>query len=260
MSGNTPAYAGKTCAGSLPRRASRKHPRLRGEDPSEVPTIFGAIETPPLTRGRLFGHETGNEVVGNTPAYAGKTPSTVVKPAFSSETPPLTRGRPQSERQRQGVGQKHPRLRGEDFAPRATVTRMTETPPLTRGRRPAQALQERALGNTPAYAGKTRSQGASVPMPQKHPRLRGEDAPREESRGSTSETPPLTRGRPQATSKETVPKGNTPAYAGKTYDLPVGAGDSEKHPRLRGEDSPRKSVEVPVMETPPLTRGRRFAS
>ena len=54
ISGNTPAYAGKTCRRPSRRAPSWKHPRLRGEDRG----------------GRL---ERRNDD-GNTPAYAGKTP------------------------------------------------------------------------------------------------------------------------------------------------------------------------------------------
>ena len=70
------------------------------------------------------------------------------------------------------------------------------------------------------------------------------------------ETPPLTRGRPDASQRRRESTRNTPAYAGKTR--PVGAGQvlERKHPRLRGEDSLETPSRLIVRETPPLTRGR----
>ena len=35
-SGNTPAYAGKTGSGGFLVKLARKHPRLRGEDPTHI--------------------------------------------------------------------------------------------------------------------------------------------------------------------------------------------------------------------------------
>ncbi len=151
----------------------------------------------------------------NTPAYAGKTSGGVTSGYRF---------------------QKHPRLRGEDEhfdTPRAPLQ---ETPPLTRGRRQGGESLREALGNTPAYAGKT-GRGVTLPLQAgKHPRLRGEDSvPRRVSEAGP-ETPPLTRGRQENPDDSTDYLGNTPAYAGKTTVL--------------------FEYAIDVAETPPLTRGR----
>ena len=154
VSGNTPAYAGKTSpskdgAGGLP-------------------------ETPPLTRGRPDEIALEASSFGNTPAYAGKTttirrsdpeswkhPRLRGEDSFTNgagrmivETPPLTRGRlgvvaavtvhsgntpayagKTAHAISLGVALwKHPRLRGEDLLSFAIVWDVLETPPLTRGR------------------------------------------------------------------------------------------------------------------------------
>ena len=160
------------------------------------PPIRSAMETPPLTRGRLFALSCEVGLVGNTPAYAGKTPSQAAK---------VRRDR------------KHPRLRGEDWYALDTCDPTTETPPLTRGRRASCPSRRPGSGNTPAYAGKTiwplvapkrlretppltrgrpLARSRSRSSSRKHPRLRGEDVKPRRVATSDSETPPLTRGRP----------------------------------------------------------------
>ena len=96
------------------------------------------------------------------------------------------------------------------------------------------------VGNTPAYAGKTFLARASATLEGKHPRLRGEDEKIPSEKADLTETPPLTRGRPRHSvwrgpfsqkhprlrgedfgngKDRQVLVGNTPAYAGKTYEV-----------------------------------------
>ncbi len=73
----------------------------------------------------------------------------------------------------------------------------------------------------------------------KHPRLSGEDRPREALEHPGTETPPLTRGRPHS--------------AQSRLRSPW------KHPQLRGEDFCTCPTLIALIETPPLTRGRLCA-
>ena len=114
--------------------ASRKHPRLRGEDLKSHKNSCLNSETPPLTRGRREGVPADRRGQGNTPAYAGKT--TV-------------------EGGQDVMPWKHPRLRGEDSREIACTMSRQETPPLTRGRLCGSKAPRFRFGNTPAYAGKT---------------------------------------------------------------------------------------------------------
>ena len=134
------------------------------------------------------------------------------------------------------AAQKHPRLRGED--PRMPPRRPfpLETPPLTRGRLRDYFWQIPPNRNTPAYAGKTGKIRRRSGEWWKHPRLRGEDPWSTTTIGSSSETPPLTRGRP----KSQLLRGSS----------------RQKHPRLRGEDTETRTRLLAASETPPLTRGR----
>ena len=112
--------------------------------------------------------------------------------------------------------QKHPRLRGEDQFGSLSLTGGKETPPLTRGRLETHMIRDGAVGNTPAYAGKTSQVQIIKEASGKHPRLRGEDRGRWGPLQDPSETPPLTRGRPAENQFLESDFGNTPAYAGKT--------------------------------------------
>ena len=134
--GNTPAYAGKTGLSGSQRRQAEKHPRLRGEDRYLSCYCTNLPETPPLTRGRRKPRDRRPLRSGNTPAYAGKT-------------------RKKAKRGR--LHRKHPRLRGEDLLDLPTKLPFQETPPLTRGRLPHLVHEAVRGGNTPAYAGKTKS-------------------------------------------------------------------------------------------------------
>ena len=151
---------------------------------------------------------------------------------------------------------KHPRLRGEDWKVPALVVNARETPPLTRGRHEPSPWHRSRLGNTPAYAGKTRCFPRLYEVLWKHPRLRGEDFRIARTATGVAETPPLTRGRPHAAASGGEHRRNTPAYAGKTLSLSWQIMRLRKHPRLRGEDASRRGHSHDHSETPPLTRGR----
>ena len=110
--------------------------------------------------------------------------------------------------------------------------------------------------NTPAYAGKTPRRAAPGGERRKHPRLRGEDRTSLSGRPPRTETPPLTRGRPDLAFGAAAAHRNTPAYAGKTRSISHSSLKCWKHPRLRGEDHNKAYKYGVTPETPPLTRGR----
>ena len=95
-------------------------------------------------------------------------------------------------------------------------------------------------------------------MPQKHPRLRGEDSASSHFIGSLTETPPLTRGRLRGRNVLGASLGNTPAYAGKTgLAVSGGTGAAGNTPAYAGKTENLFHVIAEQVETPPLTRGRR---
>ena len=66
-------------------------------------------------------------------------------------------------------------IKAAGLTPSKTPDPLQETPPLTRGRLTEVAEGDETVGNTPAYAGKTRRPHPDDPPQRKHPRLRGED-------------------------------------------------------------------------------------
>ena len=93
-------------------------------------------------------------------------------------------------------------------------------------------------------------------VPEKHPRVRGEDVQPWDPDDDIPETPPRARGRRFLALLESALRGNTPACAGKTFqfiqpDRPMG-----KHPRVRGEDHVPPRFSALLLETPPRARGR----
>ena len=70
----------------------------------------------------------------------------------------------------------------------------------------------------------------------KHPRICGEDRRFTSLTALSRETPPHMRGRLTHQIDLAVSKGNTPAYAGKTYPKIPDAPSRQKHPRICGED------------------------
>src|SRR5690606_13439982 len=99
----------------------------------------------------------------------------------------------------------------------------------------------RSPGNTPACAGKTRSQGDPDGFRREHPRVRGEDFARAPGNVCPSGTPPRARGRLAGDEHRVVVFGNTPACAGKTQSAGSDTPTTGEHPRVRGEDLARAS-------------------
>ena len=271
-----PLARGRPLTTNVGATDTEKHPRLRGEDSLEGSVCIFRSETPPLTRGRRRGDALLNDLLRNTPACAGKTLNHCRRlhgigkhprlrgedqrhrsaPTEAQETPPLARGRLcYAKRRHQNVGNP-PACAGKTLTFGTVSLTMQETPPLARGR-PGITMAARSFsGNTPACAGKT-----SIFLPlnflvRKHPRLRGEDTNYGAGDGSTTETPPLARGRLRVSEREKNRSGNTPACAGKTHSGGSHGRLRQKHPRLRGEDTSILSTVSWLTETPPLARGR----
>ena len=127
--------------------------------------------------------------------------------------------------------------------------------PLTRGGLSGRGVHSVLCGLIPAYAGRTRSNTASLISCWAHPRLRGADADddSEPKRGVGSS--PLTRGGLPRSAPVRWPCGLIPAYAGRTPPPIQTGGQHTAHPRLRGADGPAFIVGDDVEGSSPLTRG-----
>ena len=129
-----PAHAGKTSCSSRSSRASRAHPRSRGENPRRSGTRNLKPGSSPLTRGKRLKGTARRKGQGLIPAHAGKTarwgPACTRSPA-------------------------HPRSRGENGAAAVPPSQRPGSSPLTRGKLHRDCLGSRRRGLIPAHAGKT---------------------------------------------------------------------------------------------------------
>ena len=234
--GLIPAHAGKTCRSLTIRLPSGAHPRSRGENPDLLRGHRSVSGSSPLTRGKRRVTRRRPHPRWLIPAHAGKT----------------------------GVGDvgngghwAHPRSRGENQLGKRRVEGVKGSSPLTRGKLEVPTGPGGGDGLIPAHAGKTHSSFGRNEGRPAHPRSRGENVKVSVVAETKSGSSPLTRGkRLLATSVDSM-RGLIPAHAGKTGPVwPLGPG-KWAHPRSRGENPPRLSVDAPHEGSSPLTRGKR---
>ena len=210
----TPAYAGKTsfCFGQ--RLVVEDHPRVCGENwffQNDFPFYGGS---PPRMRGKQYELFSDSAYVGITPAYAGKTLNDKGYIDFYQD---------------------HPRVCGENHSCVLLYYIRVGSPPRMRGKHFLNHLNNRHIGITPAYAGKT-SSFLSLPSPwitpayagktkrgrnpalsvRDHPRVCGENRFQVQSFSCKEGSPPRMRGKPHQVHVQSCGVGITPAYAGKT--------------------------------------------
>ena len=134
---NIPAYAGKTRYANICWLTPKEHPRVCGENSSQLRLPNPQRGTSPRMRGKLA--EVKNAMTGgrNIPAYAGKTTCCSAVTSMPAE---------------------HPRVCGENMVVLNVQTVGNGTSPRMRGKRSDQVKGQHLSRNIPAYAGKTESQ------------------------------------------------------------------------------------------------------
>ena len=132
--GITPACAGKTLPAPISTAGTTDHPRMRGEDCTDVRTLPPACGSPPHARGRQVRRCFRPDASRLTPACAGKTLGGCAG------------GLPRWD---------HPRMRGEDTRLLGAKVTQRGSPPHARGRLGEGAGDRPRDGITPACAGKT---------------------------------------------------------------------------------------------------------
>ena len=192
--GLIPAHAGKTPPWIRRARASRAHPRSRGEN--DRPSIQRAMRegSSPLTRGKPVGLRNRVSRCGLIPAHAGKT-SSASAASKASRAHPRSRGENSTSDEKPARGMAHPRSRGENTEEDSLAGLIQGSSPLTRGK---QALVRRAGGCgrlIPAHAGKTIASVPRSTAPGAHPRSRGENCPVLRGPSPCKGSSPLTRGK-----------------------------------------------------------------
>ena len=134
-------------------------------------TILGS---PPLTRGKPSDISYLCRKWRITPAHAGKTFWHLF---FLART------------------RDHPRSRGENYKDVFSYDNYKGSPPLTRGKPHILRKNVPHQRITPAHAGKTRYKKEASKQKKDHPRSRGENGMREDSKMKIKGSPPLTRGK-----------------------------------------------------------------
>ena len=150
-------------------------------------------------------------------------------------------------------------MRGEDGPTYTQVVEHIGSPPHARGRPCSYDVPFYRLGITPACAGKTILAWGCLGLNRDHPRMRGEDCSVFRWPTRIRGSPPHARGRRFQEVYYVVPRGITPACAGKTFfPLFVGTAGTD-HPRMRGEDAFPGRGTMPRNGSPPHARGRHVA-
>ena len=232
--GIIPAYAGSTRPGAWARRASRDHPRIRGEHLQREAHATASVGSSPHTRGARDGFFVAEIRSRIIPAYAGSTPSRPpTRPATSD----------------------HPRIRGEHSSRKSRPSGARGSSPHTRGAPVGVSRGTARAGIIPAYAGSTAVAIRLAPPAPDHPRIRGEHSARPLVPYNENGSSPHTRGALSRPWRTPASKWIIPAYAGSTCPRcgqPMCFGD---HPRIRGEHMTMSVRSSWAVGSSPHTRG-----
>ena len=151
----------------------------------------------------------------------------------------------------------HPRSRGENPLMTYRIDWLQGSSPLTRGKL-AQLIEASDSGGLiPAHAGKTSPRHTPRCRGRAHPRSRGENTHTMREMTNELGSSPLTRGKRRNADSRTWHYGLIPAHAGKTGLAHSVIGDSEAHPRSRGENAGGGLTKRVAQGSSPLTRGKR---
>ena len=149
----TPAWAGKSRSGVTMDLISRDHPRVGGEKCPERLKTPSARGSPPRGRGKATKPYVFDLKTGITPAWAGKS----------------TGGLHHDQRR-----EDHPRVGGEKTVTRWKRSPPKGSPPRGRGKDTTAMMLPIPARITPAWAGKSCSDPATLQFLWDHPRVGGE--------------------------------------------------------------------------------------
>mgnify|MGYP001681603553 CR=1 FL=1 len=191
--------------------------------------------SPPRVRGKLQALEPHAGLVRLTPACAGKTPA----------APPTRAHAPA-----------HPRVCGENTVPFGTAPCHVGSPPRVRGKQHGRDRLRRAVGLTPACAGKTPTPRRTRWPSRAHPRVCGENWYRSMRPALYAGSPPRVRGKQGVLSSVQRVTRLTPACAGKTVARLYEPDQGGAHPRVCGENFPNHRASSVLYGSPPRVRGK----
>ena len=235
--GSPPRVRGKVKVQSTLRLERRDHPRVCGEKMVSMIPHRRSRGSPPRMRGKATSGCLSTLVCRITPAYAGKSPTAKQRGTPRRDHPPRVRGKVHiSTGQVGGVGitpayagkrstatkyfqqiRDHPRVCGEKLPLTGPGWWPWGSPPRMRGKEHVRLRQQHSPRITPAYAGKSRSQGSHTAPPGDHPRVCGEKPVTTRFASSFWGSPPRMRGKDVDALGLVCRFGITPAYAGKRW-------------------------------------------
>ena len=112
-------------------------------------------------------------------------------------------------------------------------------------------------GLIPAWAGKTELPRRALTAPPAHPRVGGENRITRNTRVTARGSSPRGRGKHFGSGDALPALGLIPAWAGKTYSLPIWLKQVAAHPRVGGENSEAILAQIADIGSSPRGRGKR---
>ena len=145
---------------------------------------------------------------------------------------------------------------GENQGVRLPSAHRQGSPPRVRGKHVAHVAIHDVPGITPACAGKTSVREVVIRQFRDHPRVCGENFEGAEHDAACEGSPPRVRGKPARHCVEAIPRGITPACAGKTIKRVYSRFVRRDHPRVCGENCWEKAQALADWGSPPRVRGK----
>ena len=196
----TPAWAGKSIPVNEIDGMKKDHPRVGGEKGWSCPHRWPATGSPPRGRGKGGPQGPGLGPHRITPAWAGKS---------------------LGFRWCCYVCWDHPRVGGEKTNRQELRAKRPGSPPRGRGKGLVICSLVRTPRITPAWAGKRKCPRPPAGGREDHPRVGGEKRVRPEVLPSGQGSPPRGRGKGPPGSGSGKQRGITPAWAGKSEEMPL---------------------------------------
>ena len=191
--------------------------------------------SPPHGRGKVGAILNAGLADRITPAWAGKR-----FPSFSPAVHP----------------EDHPRVGGEKLEKLVKGALLIGSPPRGRGKVSFFTHIDVHKGITPAWAGKSFVDRRYRHCSRDHPRVGGEKHRLLQMGPFYLGSPPRGRGKAWRDIRECWLARITPAWAGKSYLIGTGLGDTKDHPRVGGEKNSGSKLAFLTMGSPPRGRGK----
>ena len=233
--GLIPAWAGKTLGRASAPSSEPAHPRVGGENAHGHGRRHRRRGSSPRGRGKPHGARLAPGVSGLIPAWAGKT----------CKSNPYVLG-----------VRAHPRVGGENLEGVVYVRQTLGSSQRGRGKPVSLHLEEGTGGLIPAWAGKTCCCVCALFAHRAHPRVGGENSPPTPARRRFSGSSPRGRGKLVILPFLIVSHRLIPAWAGKTYSLPIRLDKVAAHPRVGGENFDRPINRAVASGSSPRGRGK----